>query len=81
MELLNVFLTEMISLAENEDVLIRFAYNFQKINRRIQGLKNIVKPRLINDIKNIGKILEEVDRENFVSLKKTKDLIKKVEKV
>ncbi|MBY9007982.1 MAG: V-type ATP synthase subunit D [Candidatus Lokiarchaeota archaeon] len=78
MNLLKVFFNELIVLAENEDVLIRYAFNFQKINRRIQGLKNIIQPQIEIDIKNIEKILEEVDRENFISLKKTKDLIKKV---
>ena len=37
------------------------------------------KPQIQADIKNIERILEEVDRENFISLKKTKDLIKNVE--
>ncbi|MBY8981686.1 MAG: V-type ATP synthase subunit D [Candidatus Lokiarchaeota archaeon] len=77
MNLLRNFFRELISLAENEDILFRYAYNFQKINRRIQALKNIVQPQIENDINNIEKILEEVDRENFISLKKTKDLIKK----
>jgi len=76
MILLKKFFGELMYLAEYEDLMIRYAFNFQKINRRIQGLKNIIKPQIEADIKNIEKILEEMDRENFISLKKTKDLIK-----
>jgi len=76
----NVF-EQMILLAETEDVLIKYAFNFQKVNRRIQGLKNVIKPQIESDIKKIERILEETERENFTRLKKTKDMIKTNEKI
>ena len=72
--LINLF-GGMISLAEKEDMMLKFSHNFQKLNRRINGLKNIIIPELQTEIKKIKEILEEIDRENFVRLKKTKDLI------
>ncbi|TXT67598.1 MAG: V-type ATP synthase subunit D [Promethearchaeota archaeon] len=76
MQLLTEFIKKLLSLAEIEDKLIKYAFNFQKISRRIQGLKNIIKPQIMDDIKKIESILEEVERETFVRLKKTKDMIK-----
>ena len=51
----------------------------KQINRRINGLKNVITPRLESQIKQIKDILEEIERENYVRLKKTKDLIIKQE--
>ena len=39
------------------------------------GLKNLIIPRLKFNIKKIRGILEEIERENYVRLKKTKDII------
>jgi len=74
---LEEFFKCMINFAELEDFFFLLALNFKKVNRRINGLKNVVIPSLSLDIKEIKGILEELDRENFVRLKKTKDLIKK----
>lgn len=74
-DLLPDFIENLIFLAETEDVLLKYGENFKKINRRINGLKNITKPRLEEQIRRIERILEENERENFVRLKKTKDLI------
>jgi V/A-type H+-transporting ATPase subunit D len=76
LEMVKDFIKKLLLLAETEDKLIKYAYNFQKINRRIQGLKNIIKPQIKSDIKKIESILEEADRETFIRLKKTKDMIK-----
>ena len=57
--------------------MLNIALNFKKINRRISGLENIIIPELRLDITTIKKILEESDREGFVRLKKTKNLINK----
>ncbi len=65
----------MIHLVEKEDLMLKVALNFKKINRRISGLKKKIIPELQIEIKKINDILEEVERENFVRLKKTKDLI------
>lgn len=71
------FFKVMILYAEKQDILIRLAFNFKKIRRRLNGLKNVITPALVLDIKLIKEILEELDRENFVRLKKTRDLINK----
>ncbi|MHA1273114.1 MAG: V-type ATP synthase subunit D [Promethearchaeota archaeon] len=76
---LKKILKTIISVAEEEDLILKFALNYKRISRRINGLKNIIIPNLKNDIKIIKEILEELDRENFVRLKKTKDLISKAE--
>lgn len=77
MDLLKDLFEKLILLAETEDVLIKYAFNFQKVSRRIKGLKNVIKPRIKSDISKIYRILEENERENFIRLKKTKDMIKK----
>jgi len=74
---LRQFFKNLILFAEKEDILLKLAFNFKKINRRLNGLKNVITPALLADIKTIKEILEELDRENFVRLKKTRDLIKK----
>ncbi|MFX1567767.1 MAG: V-type ATP synthase subunit D [Promethearchaeota archaeon] len=72
---LKSFFNHMIEFSEIEDLLLKQAINFKKINRRINGLKNIIIPQLKSNIKLIKDILEEIDRENYIRLKKTKDLI------
>lgn len=77
MPLLVDFFRFLIDFAEFEDLFLLLSLNFKKVNRRINGLKNRIIPSLTADIKKIREILEELDRENFVRLKKTKELIKK----
>ena len=67
--------------SEVEDLILNVSITFKRINRRINGLKNIIIPKLKVDIKKIKEILEEIERENYVRLKKTKDLIIKQQKV
>ncbi|MBN1800416.1 MAG: V-type ATP synthase subunit D [Candidatus Lokiarchaeota archaeon] len=76
-ELLKKFFELIIFLAEKEDLMLNFAFDFKKIDRRINGLENIIIPELQTDVKKIKKILEELERESFVRLKKTKYLINK----
>lgn len=71
------FFNQIIVFAMLEDVLLNISYSYRKINRRIRGLKNIIIPELQLDIKKIKEILEENERENYVRLKNTKDLITK----
>ncbi|MFX0166966.1 MAG: V-type ATP synthase subunit D [Candidatus Hodarchaeota archaeon] len=73
--LLKEFFKEMIKFTEIEDLLLKHAVSFKKVNRRINGLKNMIIPKMKTDIKQIKEILEEIERENYVRLKKTKDLI------
>ncbi len=67
----------IINLAQIEDIMLKHSLSFKKITRRIHGLNNIIIPALSQEIKKIKDILEEVQRENFVRLKNTKDLIYK----
>lgn len=71
------FFDALIKFAEQEDILISYASNFKRIDRRINGLKNNIIPSFTLDIKIIREMIEEIDRESFVRLKKTKDLIQK----
>ncbi len=72
---LKEFFANLIKFGEIEDLMIKVSLNFKKINRRINGLKNLIVPRLKSNISQIKEILEEMDRERYVRLKKTKDLI------
>jgi V/A-type H+-transporting ATPase subunit D len=69
------FFEKLIVLAKYEDIMLNLAKNYKKINRRILGLKNVIIPELTEDVKKIKGILEENERENYVRLKNTKDLI------
>ena len=75
--LLIKFFESLIIVAQSEDILLKLSLNFKKINRRINGLKNVIIPELQIDIKKIKAVLEEIERENYVRLKNTKDLITK----
>ncbi len=77
---LKKFLECLSKFSEIEDLMLNVSINFKRINRRINGLKNVIIPKLKSDIKKIKEILEEVERENYVRLKKTKDLIIKEQK-
>ncbi len=79
LENLKIFFEKVIKFSEIEDLLLKVSLSYKKINRRINGLKNIITPRLETQIKEIKDILEEIERENYVRLKKTKDLIIKQE--
>lgn len=73
--LLIKFFQSLIIVAQSEDLLLKLSQTFKKINRRINGLKNVIIPELQKDIKKIKAVLEEIERENYVRLKNTKNLI------
>ena len=73
--LLKELFNSLIEFSEIEDLLLKYSLNFKKVNRRINGLKNIIIPRLKEDVKKIKEVLEEIEREGYIRLKKTKDLI------
>ena len=75
--LLIKFFQSLIIVAQSEDLLLKLSLTYKKINRRINGLKNVIIPELQIDIKKIKAVLEEIDRENYVRLKNTKNLITK----
>ncbi len=74
---LEKFFEQLIVFAKLEDVMLKISLSYKKINRRIRGLKNVIIPELQFEIKKIKEILEEDERENYVRLKNTKDLITK----
>jgi H(+)-transporting ATP synthase subunit D len=74
-KILKEFFEILIKFSELEDIVLKHSFSFKKVNRRINGLKNIVIPRLNNNIKKIKEILEESERESYIRLKKIKDLI------
>jgi V/A-type H+-transporting ATPase subunit D len=78
---LKIFFNKFIEFSEIEDLILKVAINFKKINRRINGLKNVIIPNLELTIKQIKEILEEIERENYIRLKKTKDFIIKRERI
>jgi len=75
--ILEKFFEQLIIFIGLEDIMLKLALSYKKINRRIRGLKNVVIPELQFEIKKIKEILEENERENYVRLKSTKDLITK----
>ncbi len=75
--LLIKFFKSLIIVAQTEDILLKLSLTFKKINRRINGLKNVIIPELQIDIKKIKAVLEEIERENYIRLKNTKNLITK----
>jgi len=75
--LLIEFFQSLINVAQSEDLLLKLSLTYKKINRRINGLKNVIIPELQIDIKKIKAVLEEIERENYVRLKNTKNLITK----
>ncbi len=78
---LKILLEGIFKFSEIEDLMLKVSINFKKISRRINGLKNVIIPKLKYDIKQIKGILEEIERENYVRLKKTKDLITKEQEI
>lgn len=75
--LLIKFFQSLIDVAQSEDLLLKLSLTYKKINRRINGLKNVIIPELQIDIKKIKAVLEEIERENYVRLKNTKKIITK----
>lgn len=75
--LLIKFFESLIIFSQSEDLLLKLSLTFKKINRRINGLKNVIIPELQIDIKKIKAVLEEIERENYVRLKNTKNIITK----
>ncbi len=73
--MLKDFFEKLIQFSEIEDLILKHAINFKKINRRINGLKKLIIPRLNFNIKKIRDTIEEIERENYIRLKKIKDII------
>ena len=70
-------LKSVIELAEIEETVVRLALEMQKTKRRVNALDYVILPRYQNTLKYIRMRLDEIERENFIRLKKVKSLLEK----
>ena len=64
-------------VAELEESVYRIAVAVESTQRRINALKHIHIPRYREIVKNIEMALEEREREDFVRMKKVKNIIER----
>jgi len=60
-----------------ENTVYRLAYEIKKTRKRVNALENVVIPQLRSQIKYIQDVLEEVEREEFIRVKKIKEKLGK----
>ncbi|MHA1730076.1 MAG: V-type ATP synthase subunit D [Promethearchaeota archaeon] len=70
-------LNDIIKVAELDYVIFHLAFNYQKIQRRIKALEDLLIPHLSSDIKGIEEILEDLEREELIRMRKIKDNLEK----
>ena len=68
-------LKTILKLAELDSMIYHFSDNFKKIEYRINALENIIVPKLERDILTIEEILEDIEREEFIRMKKIKEFL------
>ncbi|MHA1520613.1 MAG: V-type ATP synthase subunit D [Promethearchaeota archaeon] len=66
----------LIRLGELDKQMYLIAANHKKINRRIDALEDIIIPKLDAEIRAIEDILFDEEREEYVRLKKIKEILK-----
>ncbi|MEM2742664.1 MAG: V-type ATP synthase subunit D [Candidatus Methanomethylicaceae archaeon] len=64
----------LIKLAELETIIIRLLEEVKKTQQRINALEQVLIPNYENLIKYISSVLEESEREEFVRIKKLKNI-------
>jgi V/A-type H+-transporting ATPase subunit D len=70
-------LTMIVKVAELESTLIKLVEEVKRTQRRINALEQFLIPRYVLTVSTITSILEERDREEFVRVKKVKNLLDK----
>jgi len=70
-------LTVVLKLAEVEETVRRLAREVERTKRRVNALEYIIMPRLKATIKHIWIQIDEIERENFIRLKKIKASLNK----
>jgi len=60
-----------------ENTAYRLAYEVRKTKKRVNALENVVIPALEKNIKFVQDTLEEMDREEFVKVKKIKERLER----
>lgn len=78
-DLIKQSFNEIMKLAELDYVIFHFAFNYQKIQRRINALEDILIPRISQDIHVIEEILEDLEREEFIRMREIKDNLEEKE--
>jgi V/A-type H+-transporting ATPase subunit D len=73
--LIKTTLEEVVKLAELDYIIFHFAFNYQKIQRRITALDELIVPKLNKDIKAIEEILEDMEREELIRMRKIKEIL------
>ncbi|MCL4374173.1 MAG: V-type ATP synthase subunit D [Candidatus Marsarchaeota archaeon] len=59
----------LIEIAEKENSLRKLLYEIEKLNRRVNALENVTMPRLIGSAAYIKQRLDDMERDQIVSLK------------
>lgn len=70
-------LSLLIRVAELESILLRLVEEVKKTQHRINALEQFLIPRYQSTVSFISAVLEERDREEFVRVKKVKNLLEK----
>lgn len=68
-------LKQLLKLAEIDTLFYHLAESYKKIERRINALDDIILPKLSGAINTIEEILEDISQEEFIRMKKIKDLL------